>query len=332
MPWFRVEGKLAWHPKVVRAGNAAIGAWVRLGSWCADMRTDGKVPKAMAGAIGLPSEIAELVEVGLLEVDGVDYLVHDYLDYNMSAAEDDERKAEISRKRSEAGKKGAAARWGTRSTSDGKSHGKSYGKRDGPSQGKSHGKDVASRWPDPDPYTDPDHRSPDADGDRARSREPAPATGECDGPEATAILAKLAELAELRDVATPAFGNSLSAFALSSGQPLPRVLKSLEQGADKLRDQVAVGDGPSTKRELAAFVKGCVRRGPIRYESDRQREAELEAAAPPKAGWADDDAERPPLPPVMRQHLERTGQADAEPSDQVDGLAAIAELAKAKEA
>ena len=33
--WFKVDDNLALHPKVLGAGNAAMGMWVRAGSWSA---------------------------------------------------------------------------------------------------------------------------------------------------------------------------------------------------------------------------------------------------------------------------------------------------------
>ena len=41
MAWFKVDDKLAFHPKVLTAGNTAIGLWVRAGAWSADqLQTD----------------------------------------------------------------------------------------------------------------------------------------------------------------------------------------------------------------------------------------------------------------------------------------------------
>jgi len=71
MPWFKVDDNLAFHRKVVAAGNAAMGLWVRAGALCAQQLTDGFVPTHMAAVLGTPAQIKKLITVGLwTEVDG----------------------------------------------------------------------------------------------------------------------------------------------------------------------------------------------------------------------------------------------------------------------
>jgi hypothetical protein len=71
MPWFLVDDGFAFHRKVVAAGNAALGLWVRAGSWCARELTDGFVPDHMLTALGTRPQAKRLVAVGLWErVDG----------------------------------------------------------------------------------------------------------------------------------------------------------------------------------------------------------------------------------------------------------------------
>lgn len=72
MTWFKVDDNLALHPKVLAAGNAAMGLWVRAGSWCAANLTDGSLPTAMVSPLGGRRRDAErLCEVGLWgKVDG----------------------------------------------------------------------------------------------------------------------------------------------------------------------------------------------------------------------------------------------------------------------
>jgi hypothetical protein len=45
MPHFRVDDNLDGHPKTERAGDDALGLWVRAGSWCMRYLTDGFVPE-----------------------------------------------------------------------------------------------------------------------------------------------------------------------------------------------------------------------------------------------------------------------------------------------
>lgn len=65
MPWFNVDDGFAVHHKTVKAGNAAVGLWVRAGSWCAQQLTDGFVPTHMVSVLGTPAQARKLVEAGL---------------------------------------------------------------------------------------------------------------------------------------------------------------------------------------------------------------------------------------------------------------------------
>lgn len=71
MTWFKVDDDLAFHRKVVSAGNAAMGLWVRAGAWCAQHLTDGFVPDEMVAILGTTNQRAKLIKAGLwIEVDG----------------------------------------------------------------------------------------------------------------------------------------------------------------------------------------------------------------------------------------------------------------------
>jgi hypothetical protein len=59
MAWFKVDDHFAFHPKVIAAGNGAIGLWVRAGAWSAAQMTDGFVPSAMIPALGASEADAE---------------------------------------------------------------------------------------------------------------------------------------------------------------------------------------------------------------------------------------------------------------------------------
>lgn len=67
MVWFKVDDNLSFHHKTVAAGNAAMGLWVRAGSWCAQNLTDGFVPDHMLARMGTSSQVSKLVAVGLWE-------------------------------------------------------------------------------------------------------------------------------------------------------------------------------------------------------------------------------------------------------------------------
>ena len=57
MPWFKVDDGFYDHPKVLEAGNAAVGLWLRCATWSARQLTDGHVPAAIARGYGTGREI-----------------------------------------------------------------------------------------------------------------------------------------------------------------------------------------------------------------------------------------------------------------------------------
>lgn len=79
MPWFQVEDNLAFHPKVQRAGNSAMGLWVRAGSWSMQNLTDGCIPHDIAAFLGSSKDAARLVDVGLWYQKDDGYEFHDWL-------------------------------------------------------------------------------------------------------------------------------------------------------------------------------------------------------------------------------------------------------------
>jgi hypothetical protein len=71
VPWFKVDDGLFLHQKIVKAGNAAMGLWLRAGSWSAHHLTEGFVPDTVIEVLGTPTQRAKLISVGLwAEADG----------------------------------------------------------------------------------------------------------------------------------------------------------------------------------------------------------------------------------------------------------------------
>lgn len=89
MSWFRIDDKFHHHPKVVAAGNAAIGLFVRLGSWSAEHLSDGVVPDDVARSMGTRKDLRFLLTPSTLsgplvvKVEG-GILIPDFLEFNPS--------------------------------------------------------------------------------------------------------------------------------------------------------------------------------------------------------------------------------------------------------
>lgn len=144
MSWAKLDDRLHDHPKVDAMletdelrGAAALGLWTAALSFAAGQPTDGKLSrraiKRLMPEHGL--ELAEvLVEHGLWDEIDDGWAIHDYLDYNPSAADIEKRRKE----RSEAGRRGAQRRW-HEDTTDGKSHSTSHSSSNGSSNGTAHG-------------------------------------------------------------------------------------------------------------------------------------------------------------------------------------------------
>lgn len=84
MPWFKVDDALATHDKVLMAGNAAMGLWVRAGAWSAQHLTDGDVPMHAVRLLGSKGQAEALVRSGLWLHTAVGYRFHEWDDYQPS--------------------------------------------------------------------------------------------------------------------------------------------------------------------------------------------------------------------------------------------------------
>lgn len=96
-PYLAVEVGWLRHPKVRRVHRDARSLWVAGGLHAVEHETDGVIEKHMLGLIAAeadvkPSRAAELVDAGLWEDWGDRYVIHDFLIYNPSKAEREERR------------------------------------------------------------------------------------------------------------------------------------------------------------------------------------------------------------------------------------------------
>jgi hypothetical protein len=113
MPWFVVDDNAHSHPKMIAAGNAALGLWLRCGAYAAQHLTDGIVPGVIAKMYGSKPQIAKLVAAGLWHERGHscrhpkcaqpapgDFFIHDYLaPYNPSRAEVESKRERAAEKK-----------------------------------------------------------------------------------------------------------------------------------------------------------------------------------------------------------------------------------------
>jgi len=107
--WFKVDDTLAFHGKTVEAGNAAMGLWVRAGSWSSQQLTNGYIPAQVARQLGTTGQIHSLLTAGLwihdTERGQPGYRFHDWKLYQPTSDE-----VELTRhKRAEAGRAGGLA-------------------------------------------------------------------------------------------------------------------------------------------------------------------------------------------------------------------------------
>jgi hypothetical protein len=105
--WARIDDKMAFGAKTIAAGNEAVGVWLRMLAWSCDQRTNGLVTRSVALTIaGKEKALERLVEVRMLDVDGDDFRIHDFLDWQPSADEIAAKR----QARAEAGKRGGVAK------------------------------------------------------------------------------------------------------------------------------------------------------------------------------------------------------------------------------
>lgn len=86
-PFVRLDHGMPENPKVVGLSDAAFRLYIEAICWCSRQEKDGDVPEAMMRRLGSTKSINELVRARLAEKDGETYSIHDYLEFQRSAAE-----------------------------------------------------------------------------------------------------------------------------------------------------------------------------------------------------------------------------------------------------
>lgn len=111
MPWFKIDDASHSHYKFIKAGNAALGLWLRCGAYSAQHLTEGIIPGPVADLYGTGPQARKLVKVGLWhehehacprcpQPEAGDYVVHDFFEGGRNTT----------KAQHEANKKGAAER------------------------------------------------------------------------------------------------------------------------------------------------------------------------------------------------------------------------------
>lgn len=156
MTWFKVDDTLAFHAKAIAAGNAAMGLWVRAGSWSAQQLTDGFIPAHVAAALGTPEEAAALVQVSLWDMGDTGFQFHQWTDADRQPLREDvERRREAWRQK----KRAQRARNGANQPRNEAGEFMSPGDSPGESQGESQGVSPVSRPVPSRPYYLPSRES-----------------------------------------------------------------------------------------------------------------------------------------------------------------------------
>lgn len=103
MPYFPVDDDMAFHPKILAAGNEAIGMWTRAGALCKKHATGGFVSTETARALGPKRTADRLVAAGLWVVVEGGYRFHDWEQQaGNSDAETERKRADRARERNAA--------------------------------------------------------------------------------------------------------------------------------------------------------------------------------------------------------------------------------------
>lgn len=84
MSWLRVDDKLVRHPKITKLSRADRWTWLEVLSYCAEYATEGHVSDSIRVAVPHAKSIflARCHTLGLLDLNDVGYVVHNWAKYN----------------------------------------------------------------------------------------------------------------------------------------------------------------------------------------------------------------------------------------------------------
>ncbi|MFC8925250.1 mucin-2 [Streptomyces albidoflavus] len=129
MTWFKVDDTAHTHPKLLKAGNAALGLWLRAGAYAAQHLTEGVIPGVVAQLYGTAPQARKLVASGLWHAHGHgcgrcpqpaagDYVIHDFLIYNPTRARVEQERSAAAERQKRARERAAEQRNQERNPSD----------------------------------------------------------------------------------------------------------------------------------------------------------------------------------------------------------------------
>lgn len=129
MSWLKIDDGFTDNGKIEALSDRAFRLHVTGLCWCARNLTDGWITARSAKALlalcsAAKKHLDELVDRELWLPTGDGYSIKDYLEYNPPAEKVKADRRELSKKRREAGLKGAAARWEKGDKPDGNDDGK----------------------------------------------------------------------------------------------------------------------------------------------------------------------------------------------------------------
>lgn len=295
MTWIRSEASSWRHAKMVLAkkradatrkgrGDSCTALYDNARGWSAENGTDGYIPREFLSDLTSDPEPIEIAEIladavvrpggaGLLERREGGYQIHDYLEFNPSAAEEAKRR-EAAKGRAKSSRDGrkraphAQRTHGARDAHETSTHSAPKAHGDGtiddrsphdPSTPRMRTRAPADAPPRAGSGRDGSDRDRDPEGVQGGDEPPTAVTPpDTMTPTARAVLDELRSHRELALVANPEFANRLAPLAVEAGSTgrvkLAWMLGAIGKAATKAGDADAAGE-PLRADRLASLVR-----------------------------------------------------------------------------
>lgn len=256
MTWALIDDKILTHPKMQRAeaidGDAAWTLWSKALVYVRLHHLHGVVPGDMLALFvkhKSPGKIAAtLVKVGLWEVDGENFRIHDYHHIN-DTPEQVEIKRQEARERMQR-RRGVRANKSEQPANNGEHDGGSH-------EASEHVLECSPPVRDPEPNrTEPSHTDPN----RSVKAEAAaaPVKAKLNDPNAQAILDALLACPSLARLAHRGTAEALVSHVNGGAKKLDWVTASVREYGEQEAILAGSPSGPTPDRELASGLRGFV--------------------------------------------------------------------------